>query len=107
MQAMGIFARIAAAIAEGASHLGAAVSGLRAVLASLGDSEIRRQATFAIAMIALSAKMAKADGVVSRSEVDAFCRMFAIPKGEERNVGRVYNLAKQDVAGFDAYARDI
>jgi DnaJ like chaperone protein len=104
MQAMGIFARIAATIAEGA---GVAVSGLRAVLATLGDTELRRQAAFAIAMIALSAKMAKADGVVRRSEVDAFCRIFAIPKGEERNVGRVYNLAKQDVAGFDAYARDI
>src|SRR3954471_13036308 len=104
---MGIFARIAAILAEGAGRVGAAVSGVRAVLASLADSELRRQAAFAIAMIALSAKMAKADGVVSRSEVDAFCRIFTIPKGEERNVGRVYNLAKQDVAGFDAYARDI
>jgi DnaJ like chaperone protein len=44
---------------------------------------------------------------VSRSEVDAFCRIFAIPPGEERNVARIYNLAKQDVAGFDSYARDI
>jgi DnaJ like chaperone protein len=104
---MGIFARIAAILAEGADRVGAAVSGLRAVLASLADSEVRREAAFAIAMIALSAKMAKADGVVSRSEVDAFCRLFTIPPGEERNVGRVYNLAKQDVAGFDAYARDI
>ena len=77
------------------------------MLANLADSEVRREAAFAIAMIALSAKMAKADGVVSRSEVDAFCRIFTIPPGEERNVGRVYNLAKQDVAGFDAYARDI
>jgi DnaJ like chaperone protein len=77
------------------------------VLANLADSEVRRQAAFAIAMIALSAKMAKADGVVTRAEVDAFCRIFAIPPGEERNVGCVYNLAKQDVAGFDTYARDI
>jgi DnaJ like chaperone protein len=104
---MGIFARIAALLSEGAGRVGAAMSGLRAVLSTLGDTQLRRQAAFAIAMIALSAKMAKADGVVSRSEVDAFCRIFAIPKGEERNVGRVYNLAKQDVAGFDAYARDI
>jgi DnaJ like chaperone protein len=104
---MGIFSRIAAIIADRAGRLGATVSGLRAVLANLADSEVRREAAFAIAMIALSAKMAKADGVVSRSEVDAFCRIFAIPPGEERNVGRVYNLAKQDVAGFDAYARDI
>jgi DnaJ like chaperone protein len=104
---MGIFSRIAGIIAEGAGRVGAAVTGLRAVLANLTDSDVRREAAFAIAMIALSAKMAKADGVVSRSEIDAFCRIFAIPPGEERNVGRVYNLAKQDIAGFDAYARDI
>ena len=58
-------------------------------------------------MIALSAKMAKADGVVTRAEVDAFCRIFTIPAGEEKNVGRVYNLAKRDIAGFEAYARDV
>src|SRR5690348_2584760 len=104
---MGIFARIAAMISEGAGKVGAAVSNLRAVLANITDQEVRRQAAFAIAVIALSAKMAKADGIVSRSEVDAFCRIFTIPPGEERNVARVYNLAKQDVAGYDAYARDI
>ena len=77
------------------------------MLASLADSEVRRQAAFAIAMIALSAKMAKADGVVTRPEVDAFCRIFTIPPGEEKNVSRVYNLAKRDIAGFEAYARDV
>jgi DnaJ like chaperone protein len=104
---MGIFARVAGQLAEGAGRIGAAVSGLRAALASLADSEVRRQAAFAIAMIALSAKMAKADGVVSRSEVDAFCRSFAIPEGDEVNVSRVYNLAKQDTAGFESYAREV
>jgi DnaJ like chaperone protein len=79
----------------------------RAVLANLADSEVRRQAAFAIAVIALSAKMAKADGVVTRPEVDAFCRIFTIPPGEEKNVSRVYNLAKRDIAGFETYARDV
>lgn len=104
---MGIFSRIVAVLAGGAGKVGAAVSGLRAVLAALTDGEVRRQAAFAIAMIALSAKMAKADGVVTRPEVDAFCRIFAIPQGEERNVSRVYNLAKRDIAGFETYARDV
>ena len=104
---MGIFSRIAGALAGGAGKVGAAVSGLRAVLAGLANSEVRRQAAFAIAMIALSAKMAKADGVVTRPEVDAFCRIFTIPPGEEKNVSRVYNLAKRDIAGFEAYARDV
>src|SRR5688572_5387735 len=79
---MSIFSRLVRIVAGGAGRLGAAFSGLRAVLAHLPDSELRRQAAFAIAMIGLSAKMAKADGVVTRSEVDAFCRMFAIPPGE-------------------------
>lgn len=55
-------------------------------------------------MIALSAKMAKADGVVSQSEVAAFQQIFSIPPDEIRNVFRLYDLAKQDTAGFEAYA---
>lgn len=62
---------------------------------------------FTIAVIALGAKMAKADGQVTRDEVAAFRRVFAIPPGEETNAARVFNLARQDVAGFDAYARQI
>ena len=58
-------------------------------------------------MIALGAKMAKADGQVTRDEVAAFRQIFAIPPGEEANAARVFNLARQDVAGFDAYARKI
>jgi DnaJ like chaperone protein len=104
---MGIFSRIAATMAGGAGRIGAAVSGLRAVLGKLASSEVRREAAFAVAMIALSAKMAKADGVVTSAEVDAFCRIFTIPPGEERNVSRVYNLAKRDIAGFEAYAREV
>jgi len=107
MPGNGIFSRIAAAMAGGAGRVGAAMSGLRAVLAGLADSEERRQVGFTIALIALSAKMAKADGVVTRSEVDAFCSIFQIPPGEEKNVSRVYNLAKREVAGFEAYAGDV
>ncbi|QUS36701.1 molecular chaperone DjiA [Falsirhodobacter algicola] len=66
-----------------------------------------RSVAFTIAVIGLGAKMAKADGEVSRSEVAAFRRIFAIPKGEEQNAARVFNLARQDVAGFDAYAQKI
>lgn len=104
---MGIFSRITAAMADGAERVGAAVSGLRAVLAGLAQGDERQAVTFTIAVIALSAKMAKADGVVSSSEVDAFCKIFEIPPGEEKNVSRVYNLAKRDVAGFEAYAGDV
>jgi DnaJ like chaperone protein len=62
---------------------------------------------FAIAVIALGAKMAKADGRVTRDEVAAFREIFTIPAAEEENAARVFNLARQDVAGFDSYARKI
>ncbi|MES2335436.1 MAG: molecular chaperone DjiA [Pseudomonadota bacterium] len=62
---------------------------------------------FTIAVLALGAKMAKADGTVTRDEVTAFRRIFTFPEGEEDHAAHVYNLARQDVAGFDAYARKI
>ena len=72
-----------------------------------GDPATRRQVAFSVALIALSAKMAKADGIVTADEVAAFRRVFAVPPGEERNVTRLFDLARQDVAGFDTYARRI
>lgn len=62
---------------------------------------------FTIAVLALGAKMAKADGTVTRDEVTAFRRIFTFPEGEEAHAAHVFNLARQDVAGFDAYARKI
>lgn len=66
-----------------------------------------RSVGFAIAVIALGAKMAKADGHVTRNEVSAFREVFAIPKHEEANAARLFNYARQDVAGFEQYAQRI
>lgn len=66
-----------------------------------------RTVAFTIAVIALGAKMAKADGEVTRNEVSAFREVFHVPAEEEANAARVFNLARQDVAGYDAYARKI
>ena len=62
---------------------------------------------FTIAVIALSAKMAKADGQVTHSEVLAFREVFRVPVSDEANAERVFDLARQDVAGFEIYARKI
>ena len=66
-----------------------------------------RSIAFTIAVIALGAKMAKADGHVTRDEVTAFREIFHIPKEEEPNAARVFNLARQDAAGFELYAQRI
>ncbi len=69
-----------------------------------GESPAKKQVAFTIGVIALGAKMAKADGVVTRDEVEAFKQVFQIPPHEMKNVARVFDLAKTDVAGFEAYA---
>ena len=63
--------------------------------------------TFTIAVIALAGKMAKADGEVSEIELLAFQRIFQVPPHEQANVQRIFNLARQDVAGYEAYAGQI
>ncbi|MBC7479583.1 MAG: molecular chaperone DjiA [Pseudorhodobacter sp.] len=100
---MSIWSRIAAALSSLAQG-----EGFSAVLDSFRASPApQRSVAFTIAVIALGAKMAKADGTVTRDEVAAFRRVFAIPRDEEANAARVFNLARQDVAGYDAYATKI
>jgi DnaJ like chaperone protein len=62
---------------------------------------------FTIAMIALAAKMAKADGAVTEEEVATFQRLFRVPPHERSSVDRIFRLAQQDTAGYEAYATQI
>lgn len=62
---------------------------------------------FTIAVVSLCAKMAKADGIAIQVEADTFERHFSVPPEEMTHVRRLFDLAKQDVAGFDVYAEQI
>jgi DnaJ like chaperone protein len=62
---------------------------------------------FSVAVISLSAKMAKADGVAVPIELETFERIFRSPPREVGHVRRLFDLAAQDVAGFETYARQI
>lgn len=66
-----------------------------------------RQIAFATGVIILAAKMAKVDGKVSRDEIDAFKRVFHIPPGEVKNVGRIFDMARASSDGFEIYARQL
>ena len=68
------------------------------------DGPAESEVAFTVGVISLGAKMAKADGVVTVDEVNAFKEVFKIPEGEMQNVARVFNLAKQDATGYEAYA---
>lgn len=66
-----------------------------------------QRTAFTIALVALAAKMAKADGVAVAVETDAFERWFEVPADQRDAVRRVFDLAKRDVAGYEAYAEQI
>ncbi len=98
---MSIWTRISdalSALAQGES--------LTAVFEKL-RSPPERSVAFTIAVIALGAKMAKADGQVTRDEVTAFRDVFQIARDDEEGAARVFNMARTDVAGYQDYARKI
>ncbi len=98
---MSIWTRIADAVAALAKG-----EGLSAVFDRL-KTPPEKSIGFTIAVIALGAKMAKADGQVTRAEVMAFREVFTLPPQDEAGAARVFNLARQDVAGYDLYAGKI
>ena len=66
-----------------------------------------RDVAFTMAVIALAAKMAGADGQVAQEERAVFQRLFAVPPGERANVERLFRLAAATTAGFESYAQQI
>jgi DnaJ like chaperone protein len=98
---MSIWTRISEALSALASG-----EGLSAVFDRLRSAP-ERSVGFTIAVIALGAKMAKADGRVTRDEVTAFREVFQIADADAAGAARVFDLARTDVAGFDDYARRI
>lgn len=66
-----------------------------------------RELIFTTGLVALSAKMARSDGVVTRDEVAAFQRIITIPPEQQARIESLFDLAKQTSAGFEAYAGQI
>ncbi len=66
-----------------------------------------RNVAFTVGVIALAAKMAKADGHVVEAEVRAFREMYQVDPGEEANVRRFFDQARRTSAGFEAYAQQV
>lgn len=86
---------------------GHAVDSLRGEPESTSTADPTQSVAFTIAVIVLSAKMAKADGVVSRSEIETFKQVFRVPPEDLKAVGRIFDRARADAVGFEPYARQI
>lgn len=66
-----------------------------------------RQFLFTTGLVALAAKMARSDGVVTGDEIAAFRRLLDVPAEEMAQIERLFDLAKQTTDGFEAYATQI
>lgn len=62
---------------------------------------------FAAAVVALAAKMAKADGKITLDEAAAFRAAFPIAPDERALFDRLFKLAQETVHGYESYARRI
>jgi DnaJ like chaperone protein len=71
------------------------------------DQLAENQVAFTVGVIVLGAKMAKADGVVTADEVNAFKSAFKVSNAEMKQAARVFNLAKRDVTGYEACAEQL
>jgi DnaJ like chaperone protein len=67
----------------------------------------RRDQLFAIGVVVLSAKLAKCDGPVKREEIDAFKRHFRIPPQAVRDIGRLFDQARDSSEGYETYAAQL
>lgn len=63
-----------------------------------------RDQVFAVSVVVLAAKLAKCDGPVVRAEIDAFKRQFRIPPESVRDVGRLFDSARESPEHYQAYA---
>lgn len=67
----------------------------------------QRDQVFAMCVVVLSAKLAKCDGTVVRAEIDAFKRQFRIPPDSVRDIGRLFDQARDSSDGIEPYARQL
>jgi DnaJ like chaperone protein len=86
---------------------GHAVDRMRESRPEGADEDATKRIAFTIGVIVLGAKMAKADGQVTRDEVAAFKQVFQVPQEEAKNVGRLFNQARRDARGFEPYAKQL
>jgi DnaJ like chaperone protein len=64
-----------------------------------------KEQLFSIGVIVLSAKLAKSDGPVKRVEIDAFKRVFRIPDENMRDVGLLFDRAREETGGYEPFAQ--
>lgn len=85
-------------------YLGKPASARRRDSWESGIEDTLSEVAFTAAVVVLCAKMAKVDGSVTRSEIEAFKKAFKIKKEQEKHIGKLFDEARRNAAGFEPYA---
>ena len=70
-------------------------------------SRAQPQQIFAVALIVLSAKVCKADNVVTKEELLAVKEKLKIPESEIDSVGKLFNAAAKESTGYEPYCAQL
>ena len=70
-------------------------------------SNEQKEQIFATSVIALAAKLAKADGNISKSEILIFKKIFEFPKEDEKAISRIFNSAKENIDDYKEIAKQV
>ena len=70
-------------------------------------SNDQKEQIFATSVIAISAKIAKADGKISKSEILAFKKIFEFPAEDEKAISNIFNSAKENIDDYKDIAEQV
>ena len=70
-------------------------------------SNDQKEQIFATSVIAISAKLAKADGKISKSEILAFKKIFEFPAEDEKAISNIFNSAKKNIDDYKDIAEQV
>ena len=70
-------------------------------------SNDQKEQIFATSVIAISAKLAKADGKISKSEILAFKKIFEFPAEDEKAISNIFNSAKKNIDDYKDVAEQV
>ena len=78
-----------------------------AVESNKNFSNDQKEQIFATSVIAISAKLAKADGKITKSEILAFKKIFDFPAEDEKAISNIFNSAKENIDDYKDIAEQV
>ncbi|QEO17515.1 TerB family tellurite resistance protein [Acetobacter vaccinii] len=77
------------------------------IAAKLAAAMGKKEQLYGLTCVILSAKLAKCDAPVNRKEINAFKARFQVPPENMRELGRLFDMARQRTDDYEAFAREL